>query len=68
MDKDEFFDILFTGAWISIIVLIFLDFGVMCLEKYLFPGKNFAIAFIVLAGPIVMYLVCRHLYYRKYGK
>ena len=67
MDKNEFLDILFAGAWISAFVNIPVSAIVFALIK-LFSLDDSVLAVLLIICPVVMYNVCKYLYYRKYGK
>lgn len=67
MDKNEFLDILFAGAWISAFINVPIAIVIYALIKLLSLDVTVAAVLIIIC-PVVMYNVCKYLYYRKYGK
>ena len=62
MKKDDFLDIVFASAWISVFISAIITAGIYLIFK---NANLFALAILVEA--VVMYLTCRYLYSRKFG-
>lgn len=65
MNKEDFFDILFAGAYYSIFANIPVMAILMAISRYTpAPDDTYIVAMPIIA-PIVMYNVCKYLYNRK---